>query len=133
LAYLDNVLARASAREAGADEALMLNTRGEVACAAAANIFWLKEGLVHTPDLDCGVLDGVIRAWVLAMCRNLGQPAAEVRMPLAALADAEAIFLTNSLMGVRAVSRLDGAPIGAWPLLGQLAAQFAKAGISPAF
>ena len=47
LSYLDNVLARAEARAAGADEALMLNTRGDVAGAAAANVFWVRGGGIH--------------------------------------------------------------------------------------
>jgi len=102
LSYLDNVLARAEARAAGGDEALMLNTRGEIACAAAANVFWVRDGVVFTPALDCGVLDGVERAAVMARL-----DVREVRAGPADLAGA-AIFLTNSLIGVRPVSHLDG-------------------------
>ncbi|HEY3887643.1 MAG TPA: aminotransferase class IV, partial [Caulobacteraceae bacterium] len=61
LAYLDNVLARREALAAGADEAVMLNTAGELACAAAANLFWVSDGRLRTPALDCGVLDGIAR------------------------------------------------------------------------
>lgn len=107
LAYLDNVLARAEARAAGADEALMLNTRGEVACAAAANVFWIRHGVVCTPALDCGVLDGVIREEVLRACSRLGLPAEEVRATPVQLLGMP-LFLTNSLTGVRAVAALDG-------------------------
>jgi aminodeoxychorismate lyase len=112
LAYLDNVLARREALAAGADEALMLNTRGDVACAAAANVFWLADGEVHTPALTCGVLDGIMRDRVIAVAGSLGVPVREVQEPRAALDRAEAIFLTNSLIGVRAVSRLDGVALG---------------------
>lgn len=56
LAYLDNVLARREARAGGADEAVMLNTRGQVACATAANLFWFEDDVLTTPALDCGVL-----------------------------------------------------------------------------
>lgn len=103
LSYLDNVLARREAVERGADEALMLNTRGEVACAAAANIVWLKDGMLFTPALDCGVLDGVIRG---ALMR--AQPVAEVHADLDAVLNADAVYLTNSLMGLRPVVRLEG-------------------------
>jgi len=108
LAYLDNVLARREALAAGADEALMLNGAGEVACAAAANIFWVREGRLFTPALDCGVLAGVMRAAVLEIAGRMGIAAAEVRAPLDAMAAADEIFLTNSLVGVRPVAALDG-------------------------
>lgn len=120
LAYLDNVLARAEARAAGADEALMLNTRGEVACAAAANIFWLVGEVVRTPALDCGVLDGVVRADVLRACARLGVATEEVRAGPEALASVP-IFLTNSLIGVRPVARLDGRDLPASDLVAALA------------
>lgn len=107
LAYLDNVLTRAEARTGGADEALMLNTRGEVACAAAANLFWIAGGALFTPTLSCGVLDGITRARVMDAAAALGLPAREVSAPRAALDAAEAIFLTSSLTGVRPVRRLD--------------------------
>jgi branched-subunit amino acid aminotransferase/4-amino-4-deoxychorismate lyase len=120
LAYLDNVLARAEARAAGADEALMLNTEGEVACAAAANIFWIRHGSVFTPALECGVLDGIMRADVLAACLRLGVPAQEVRAKPAQLLGSP-LFLTNSLVGVRPVVALDDASVEASPLVAAIA------------
>lgn len=108
LAYLDNVLARREARARGADEALMLNTRGEAACAAAANLFWIAGERLFTPALECGVLAGVMRAAVLGAARSLGLEACEQIAPGEALAAVDAVFLTNSLIGVRPVSDLDG-------------------------
>lgn len=123
LAYLDNVLARTEARERGADEALLLNSRGEAACAAAANVFWVSDGRLYTPALECGVLAGTMRARVLAAAARLGVEAAEVQAPVEALADAEAVFLTNSLIGVRAVSGLDEAVFGPSALVARLASE----------
>jgi branched-subunit amino acid aminotransferase/4-amino-4-deoxychorismate lyase len=108
LNYLDNVLARAEARAAGADEAVMLNNRGEVACAAAANLFWIRGGRLCTPALECGVLDGITRARVIEAARGIGMELAEVRATRAELGAAEGLFLTNSLIGVRLVASLDG-------------------------
>jgi branched-chain amino acid aminotransferase/4-amino-4-deoxychorismate lyase len=108
LSYLDNVLARAEARAAGADEALLLNTRGELACAAAANLFWIAQGRLFTPALACGVLDGIMRSRVLQAAAALELEAAEVRAGPEALETAEALLLTNSLIGVREVAALDG-------------------------
>lgn len=117
LSYVDNVLAR---RMAAPAEALMLNNRGEIACAAAANIFWLRDGRLFTPHRDCGVLDGVMRAQVMAVAQ-----VEEVRAPRAMLEAAEAIFLTNSLIGVRPVASLDGTPLRTHRLVDDLAAALA--------
>lgn len=114
LSYVDNVLAR---RMAAPAEALLLNNRGEIACAAAANIFWVRGGRLFTPHRDCGVLDGVMRGQVMAIAR-----VEEVKAPRAMLEGADAIFLTSSLAGVRAVSSLDGVPIGGHPMVERLAA-----------
>lgn len=111
LSYLDNVLARREARALGADEALMLNTAGELACAAAANLFWIREGRLFTPPLDCGVLDGIMRNQAIIAARAMGAAVEEARAGPQALQGAEAIFLTNSLIGVRPVGALDGAAV----------------------
>jgi branched-chain amino acid aminotransferase/4-amino-4-deoxychorismate lyase len=120
LAYLDNVLARAEAQAAGADEALMLNTAGEIACAAAANIFWIRHGEVFTPTLEAGVLDGIIRRRVIAACHDLGLPLHEVFANPGRLNGAP-MFITNSLIGVRAVSDLNGSALPTSPLVSRIA------------
>lgn len=122
LSYLDNVLARAQARGAGVDEALMLNTRGDVACAAAANVFWLWGGRLFTPSLVCGVLAGTMRARVITAAGDLGVEVAQVRVGPAELARADAVFLTNSLIGVRPVRSMDGFEFGDSALVARLAA-----------
>lgn len=115
LSYLDNVLARTEARDAGADEAVMLNNRGEVACAGAANLFWIAGARLFTPRLDCGALAGITRARILA-----ARPVEEVAAGMAELEAADAIFLTNSLIGVRPVSRLGDRSFAPHPLVGAL-------------
>ncbi|MDB5472478.1 MAG: 4-amino-4-deoxychorismate lyase [Caulobacter sp.] len=114
LSYLDNVLAR---RQAGGAEALMLNTAGELACAAAANLFWVRDGRLLTPALDCGVLEGIMRGLVIARARAKGIAVEEVRAGREALDGAESLFLTNSLIGVRPVSMLDGRAVAESPLV----------------
>jgi branched-chain amino acid aminotransferase/4-amino-4-deoxychorismate lyase len=122
LSYLDNILARREAGETGAAEALMLNNRGEVACAAAANLFWFEDGRLCTPALDCGVLDGTVRGRVLAAAYALGIEAAEVAAPRAGLDAARGLFLTNSLIGLRRVTVLDGRAVQPDPRFDRLAA-----------
>jgi branched-chain amino acid aminotransferase/4-amino-4-deoxychorismate lyase len=121
LNYLDNVLARRQARAAGADEALMLNAQGEVACAAVANVFWFEGERLVTPALECGVLAGVVRAQTLRAAAALGLEAVEARAPRERLDAAAGVFLTNSLIGLRPVSSLDGRAVAPHPALDALA------------
>jgi branched-chain amino acid aminotransferase/4-amino-4-deoxychorismate lyase len=122
LSYVDNVLARREAGETGADEGLMLNNRGEVACAAAANLFWFEDGRLCTPALDCGVLEGTVRSRVLSAAGGLGIETAEVMAARATLDAARGLFLTNSLIGLRRVTALDGRPVQPDPRFDSLAA-----------
>ncbi|HZZ87140.1 MAG TPA: aminotransferase class IV [Caulobacteraceae bacterium] len=108
LAYLDNVLARREAAAAGADEAVMLNTVGEVACAAAANLFWLRGEVLFTPAIEAGRLDGIMARRVVAAAVELGIEIRQVRDGAGALEAADALFLTNSLIGVRPAHLLGG-------------------------
>lgn len=115
LSSLDAVFARAEARTAQADEALMLNTAGEIASAAAANVFWRAGGALFTPAVECGVLAGTTRARVLA-----ATPVQEVRAGREVLDEAEAVFLSNALIGLRPVSELDGRALAVWEGLADL-------------
>jgi branched-chain amino acid aminotransferase/4-amino-4-deoxychorismate lyase len=124
LAYLDNVLARREATTAGADEAVMLNTAGEVASAAAANIFWVKDGVLCTPAPEAGCLDGIMARQVLAAAGALGVAVRLVREGEGALQTADALFLTNSLIGVRP-AHLRGSAPRSHPLMAALAAAVA--------
>lgn len=123
LSYLDNVLARREAALAGADEAVMLNTDGHVACAAAANLFWVSEGRLFTPSLECGVLAGVTRAKVLTWAGRAAIPVIEAALSKDVLDRAEAVFITNSLVGARPALSLDGRTLAEWPLMARLAAE----------
>jgi branched-chain amino acid aminotransferase/4-amino-4-deoxychorismate lyase len=120
LSYLDNVLARREAVTGGADEALMLNGQGHLACAAAANLFWIAEGALYTPDLACGVLDGIMRGEAMAAARRMGVEVFEVEAQAAALEGAQALFLTSSLIGLRRIAELDGVTRGDHPLVERL-------------
>lgn len=106
LAYLDNVLARREAVAAGADEAAMLNTEGHLAGAAAANLFWLEGGTLVTPPLAAGCLDGILRGAVIDAAAALGIATRERLAGAESLLAADAVLLTNSLIGVRAVRSL---------------------------
>ena len=107
LPYLDNLIAREEAHARGADEALMLDTSGHLACASVANIFlWEGERLV-TPAEECGILPGVTRAAILALAERQNIEVVEDTIAPQRLAQCNGAFLTNSLIGVMPLSRLD--------------------------
>ena len=120
LAYLDNVLARQEARRLGADEALMLNTRDEVACAAAGNLVWVRGGVLFTPALSCGALDGIVRAKILTRAGEIGLAVRETAATLEDMRDVDGLAVTNSLIGVCPVNTLDGEPLPVSPDLAAL-------------
>jgi branched-chain amino acid aminotransferase len=130
LNYLEMVLARAEAADAGADEAVVLNTSGRVAEASAANVFAVLDGRLVTPSVDEGCLPGIVRAEVLRLARGGGIDCAEAPLGPDDLRRAEEAFLTNSRIGVAALTSLDGQSIGrgeAGPLTKRLCAEFSEA------
>ena len=120
LAYLDNVEARRQALAEGADEALMLETTGAVASAAAANIFWIRDEVLITPPANGAILPGIMRAKVLDAASQLRIPILEVSTTPDHLARCSGMFLTNSLIGIRPVAALDGRTITPHPLVSRL-------------
>ena len=124
LPYLDNVLAKEEAREKGADEALMLDTGGHVACASAANLFIWEGDLLVTPPANGAILPGITRAAVLELAPGIGVEAREEEITPARLSCASGAFVTNSLMGLVPLSRIDGREIPACPTTARLAAAY---------
>lgn len=103
LCYADCILAKREAWAAGFDEPVMLNNRGELAEGATTNLFLVLDGRMLTPPVECGLLPGVARAWVLEQ----GAAREAVLYP-EDLARCEEAFVTNSLMGVMPVRSIDG-------------------------
>ena len=112
LNYLNNILAKIEAEDAGVQEAVMYNHAGEVAECTADNIFIVKNGHVATPPPSAGLLSGVTRGVVMELCRELGLPIAEKTLVRHDLYTADEIFLTGTGAEVIAVNSLDRRPIG---------------------
>ena len=123
---LAHVLARMEAVEKGADEALLVNTNGEVAETASGNLFWIFRGRVCTVPADRGVLPGVTRAVVLEICQALGLPTDQRVIKPEALRDSEGIFITQSVFGIVPVTALDGEPVACSPLVDQIRRAYCK-------
>lgn len=109
--YLNSILAMLEAKEAGADDAILLNSSGMVTEATTSSLFAVVDGTVVTPPLSAGILDGITRRHLLAALRETGQPAAELNLTAADLERASELFVTSTLKEVVPVRTLDGAPV----------------------
>lgn len=99
LDYTRAFAARRAARELGAEEAIITNTEGNIACAATSNIFIRENGMLITPPLRDGVLAGVTRKTILAR-----GDAVEQSISVERLCDAADVYLTNSFTGLRKIT-----------------------------
>jgi len=103
--YLDNLIERETAIQTGHDEVFFLNTSGEVAEGGCSNIFFVSDGRCMTPAIGCGVLDGIIRRWVMSRF-----DVNEGRYTQEQLLAADEIFITNSVVGIMKVCGIAGQP-----------------------
>jgi branched-chain amino acid aminotransferase len=112
LNYLNNILAKIEAQQAGCMEALMLNHKGEVAECTADNIFLVRDGVLLTPPTDAGVLEGITREAVIELARAAGLEVREVSLTRHDVYIAEECFLTGTAVEVIAVVKVDSRKIG---------------------
>lgn len=113
LNYLNNILARLEAADAGVSEAVMLNHEGNVAECSAVNVFIVRGGIVCTPATHDGILEGVTRKVILDLCRRQSIPCFEKTLQRHDLYVADEFFLTGSGAEVAPVTKIDGRIIGA--------------------
>jgi aminodeoxychorismate lyase len=107
LNYLEQVLSWEEAQAREFDEAVVLNERGEVASATMANVFWVKEGTLHTPNLSTGAIAGITRSAVIGLAGKQFIPVIEGVYELSDLAEADEIFLTSASLGIALVTTFD--------------------------
>ncbi len=113
LNYLANIMARAEATAAGAQEAIMLNAQGHVSECSGDNIFFVKAGKIFTPPTSAGILVGVTRQVVMELAEEkMGIKVVERNFPRYDLYSADEVFLTGSGAEVIAGVKIDGRTIG---------------------
>jgi branched-chain amino acid aminotransferase len=112
LNYLNNVMAKVEAIQAGAEEGLMLNDVGLVAECTGDNVFIVRDGTIRTPPLTAGALDGITRGVVFEIARELGVPIVERDLSRHDIYTADECFLTGTAAEVIAAVKLDQRPIG---------------------
>ncbi len=112
LNYLNNILAKIEGLQAGCIEALMLNHKGEVAECTGDNVFLVREGIVRTPPMDAGILEGITRDTAIELLRDKGIEVLEVPLTKHDVYIAEECFLTGTAAEVVPVVKVDSRRIG---------------------
>lgn len=101
--YWSNNLAYRQALQNGYDEAILLNEKGEITECSRNNLFWIKEGIIFTPRISCGLLPGIARNKIITIAGEQGIELKQGGFMQEDLQDAEAVFLSNSVQGIREV------------------------------
>ena len=112
LNYLNNILAKIEANNAGVEEAVMLNSEGYVAEGTADNIFVVRKGALFTPPLSAGALYGITRQTVIELAEAAGWKVAEPNLTRYDLFNADECFLTGTGAELIPVVKIDGRVIG---------------------
>lgn len=112
LNYLNNILAKMEANQAGVVEGIMLNQEGYVAEGTSDNIFIFRDGVLITPPLSAGILEGITRESVLQLASLLGIEAREELFTRHDLYTSEECFLTGTAAELIPVIKVDGREIG---------------------
>jgi branched-chain amino acid aminotransferase len=112
LNYLNNILAKIEANNAGCEEAIMLNAQGYIAECTGDNIFILKNGEMFTPPLSAGALYGITRATVIELAREVGIQVSEPDLTRYDVFNADECFLTGTGAEIIPVVKLDARVIG---------------------
>lgn len=127
LNYLNNVMAKIEAIQAGCEEGIMLNEQGYVAECTGDNVFVIKDGQVYTPPISAGGLDGITRQAVIEILGQLGIRCTEKMMTRHDLFTADECFLTGTAAEVIPAVQLDRRVIGSGkpgPVTAQVVAAF---------
>jgi len=114
LNFLNNILAKIEAKERGAYEAIMLNAQGFVAEGTVCNLFFVKDGTLHTPSAEIGVLDGITRELVITLAQENGMCVEEGSYLPDDIFSASEVFFTNTTSEVMPVSQIEDVkyPVG---------------------
>jgi branched-chain amino acid aminotransferase len=110
--YLNSILAKTEAVSSGYDEAILLNSQGFVAEGSGENIFVARDGVVTTPPITDGCLDGITRDSVIKLLSEAGHPVVEASRTRADLYYADEIFLCGTAAEVTPVREIDHRAIG---------------------
>lgn len=111
--YLNSVMAKMEALSNGYDEALLLNADGNISEGSGENVFLVRDGVVLTPPISSGILDGITRHTVMTLLSRDGIEIREATLTRGDLFNADEVFFTGTAAEVTPVREIDARPIGA--------------------
>jgi branched-chain amino acid aminotransferase len=111
--YTNSILANMEAVDDGYDEAMLLDSAGFVSEGAGENLFIIKKGVVYTPDLSAGALNGITRDTIFAICQDLGLKVVEKRITRDEVYISDEAFFTGTAAEVTPIREFDRIPLGA--------------------
>jgi branched-chain amino acid aminotransferase len=111
--YTNSILANQEATDDGYDEAMLLDASGFVSEGAGENVFVVKDGVVYTPDLSAGALNGITRNTVLHICKDLGLELVQKRITRDEIYICDEAFFTGTAAEVTPIRELDRIALGA--------------------
>lgn len=104
--YLENILEKQRASKLGFDEVIFLNIFDKVSEGSLSNIFFVKDNMLHTPAVSCGLLPGILREKVLFLGTRLGLKVNQGEFSQEELITADEVFVTNSVLEIMPVSQI---------------------------
>ncbi len=110
--YLNSSLARVEANKHGYSEAILLNEQGVVCEGTGENLFVVRDGVIYTPPVSDGILEGITRDSIMTLARDLGHTVRECSLTRTDLYQAEEMFMTGSAAEVVPIRSVDGREIG---------------------
>jgi branched-chain amino acid aminotransferase len=110
--YLNNILAKIEALDYNVPEAIMYNHEGYVAEATGDNVFMVRKGIIYTPPVEAGALEGITREVVIGLAKKEGTEVIEKNLTRFDLYIGEELFLTGTAAEVIGVVEIDGRVIG---------------------
>lgn len=105
--YLNSRYAKIEAKEHGFDDALMINHKGFISEATGSCIFFVKDGILRTPSLDCDILPSITRYRIISLCKKKGIEVIEGRYKIEDLIRSDAAFLCGSMIEIMPISNID--------------------------
>lgn len=110
--YVNSVLAKQEAKDAGYDDAIFLNSNGQVAELSAANIFLVRNGSLVTPSKTCDILEGITRATVFDLAKSMNIEVSERSVDFTELYVADEVFACGTSAFITSIKDIDGRIIG---------------------
>lgn len=110
--FLNNILAKREAIAAGSFDSILLNWEGHLTEGTVSNLFFVEDGCLRTPALECGLLDGITRAVTIQLAKELKIPVQEGHYTVDQLRRADECFVTNTSMEIMPVASVDARPVG---------------------